>query len=66
MPTIRDDAEATTEGDGLGMPGPEAACETAMNALPKIAADEVPRDGDHRHFAVRCRMRMVVPLVPPH
>ena len=42
----------THDEDGTELPDVEAVRKHAMSVLPKIAADEIPANGDRRHFAV--------------
>ena len=46
------DGYVTHDEEGTELPTVEAVRKTAMNILPKIAADEIPMDGDRRHFVV--------------
>ncbi len=43
------------DGEGAELPDVEAACAEAIRALPEIAADEIPRNGDQQHFAIVVR-----------
>ena len=49
---IHDDKKITHDEVGVELPDMPVVRETAMKALPKIAADEIPQDGDRQHFAV--------------
>lgn len=41
--------------EGMDLPDRAAARQQAMNALPDLARDIVPRDGDGRHMGVDVR-----------
>ena len=46
------DGFVTHDEDGTELPNVEAVRKAAMDLLPQVAADEIPADGDRRHFTV--------------
>ena len=46
------DGTDTRDEEGTELPDLPAVRKAAMNVLPKIAADEIPADGDRQHFVV--------------
>lgn len=49
------DSGITKDDEGHDLPDEAAVRRAAMESLPKIAADEIPADGDKRHFIVVAR-----------
>ena len=46
------DTGTTLDDVGVELPDVAAVRQAAMESLPQIAADEIPKDSDHRHFTV--------------
>ena len=46
------DTGSARDDEGIELPSIEAVRGMAMQALPRIAADEIPADGDQRHFTM--------------
>ena len=46
------DGGTTRDDLGVELPDHEAVRKHAMEALPSIAAEEIPLDGDRQHFVV--------------
>ncbi|GJD73084.1 hypothetical protein CFIICLFH_1309 [Methylobacterium goesingense] len=59
---IHDGAEVQRDAQGVDCASAAAATVEAKRALPAIAADEVPRDGDHRNYTVVVRDTLGAPL----
>ncbi|MCJ2045618.1 hypothetical protein MKK58_13915 [Methylobacterium sp. J-078] len=59
---IHDGADIQRDVQGLECASVAAATVEAKRVLPAIAADEVPRDGDHRNYTVVVRDAAGAPL----
>ena len=46
------DTGTTLDDVGVDLPDVAAVRQAAMESLPRIAADEIPKDSDRRHFTV--------------
>lgn len=49
------DGGSTRDDTGTECAGDDAARKFAIHTLPNIASDEIPEDGDRRHFIVLVR-----------
>lgn len=49
---IHNGGKIVHDDEGMELPDMPAVRKAAMEALPAIAAEEIPTDGDQQHFAV--------------
>ena len=56
------DTGSSIDEDGLELDDRRSVRDHAITALPAIAADEIPRDGDRRHFVILVRDEVGQPI----